>query len=328
MNSTRQRWQQQLQQAIKTPHQLLQQLELSAEQLPLAESRFPLLVPQPFVQLMKKGDAKDPLLLQVLPRAAELQQQPGYSADPLQEQQAAIPGMMRKYRNRVLILLRTGCAINCRYCFRRHFPYAENSAMQHLPEIIDYLMQHPEIDEVILSGGDPLMASDSQLAKVIARLESVPHLKRLRIHSRLPVVLPARITDELVALLANSRLLAILVLHTNHANEVSEELVQGVAKLTGAGVRLFNQGVLLRGVNDSVEAQVALCYALFEAGVQPYYLFTLDKVQGAAHFDLPLSRVREIAEGMLQNLPGYMVPKLVAELPQRDYKVPLDLLLS
>jgi len=330
MATTRQRWQQQLQQAIKSPHQLLQQLQISPEQLPvpLADSGFPMLVPQPFVALMNKGDTSDPLLRQVLPIAAELQQLPGYSVDPLEEQQPAVPGMMRKYRNRVLILLRTGCAVNCRYCFRRHFPYADNSAMQHLPAIIDYLQQHPEIDEVIFSGGDPLMATDEQLAKVLRALEEVPHLKRLRIHSRLPIVLPARLTADLAELLQASRLLPVLVLHTNHANELSDELREGLQRLTQAGVRLFNQGVLLKGVNDSIQAQVALSYALFETGVQPYYLFTLDKVQGAAHFDLPLQRARDIAEGMLQRLPGYMVPKLVAELPKRAYKVPLDLLLS
>lgn len=330
MQSTRDCWQQTLQQAIKSPHQLLKQLAITPEQLPepLADSGFPMLVPQPYVDLMQQGDANDPLLKQVLPTAQELVQRLGYSDDPLEEQQPVVPGMMRKYRNRVLIMLRTGCAINCRYCFRRHFPYADNSAMPHLAEIIDYLMQHPEIDEVIFSGGDPLMATDAQLARVIAKLEAIPHLKRLRIHSRLPVVLPSRLTDSLAHLLGHSRLLPILVLHTNHANEVGAQLAEGVKRLSDVGVRLFNQGVLLKGVNDSVDAQVALCYALFEAGIQPYYLFTLDKVQGAAHFDLPLSHAREIAEGMLQRLPGYMVPKLVAELPKRDYKVPLDLLLS
>ena len=330
MDNTRQHWQQQLQQAIKSPQQLLQQLEIAAEALaePIADTGFPMLVPQPFVQLMKAGDAADPLLRQVLPIAAELNQLPGYSHDPLQEQQPEVPGMMRKYRNRVLILLRTGCAVNCRYCFRRHFPYAENSAMQHLPEIIDYLLRHPEIDEVIFSGGDPLMATDTLLQRVVEQLERVPHLKRLRIHSRLPIVLPSRLTSELADLLQQSRLLPVLVLHTNHANEISDELRNGLQRLQKAGVRLFNQAVLLKGVNDSVAAQVELSYQLFEAGVQPYYLFTLDKVQGAAHFDLPIQVARDISEGMLQQLPGYMVPKLVAELPERDYKVPLDLLLN
>lgn len=329
LDSVEQNWLQQLTNAISNPAELLQQLEIDPALWQngfAARKLFALRVPQSFVDRMEKGNPYDPLLRQVLPLNEEFEWHDGYSNDPLDEQNNAIPGLLHKYRNRVLMIVKGGCAINCRYCFRRHFPYQENKGSKQVwQQSVDYIAAHPELNEVILSGGDPLMAKDEELRWLIDAISSVLHIKRLRIHSRLPVVIPARITDALCDLLRETRLQVILVTHINHANEINLEFKQQMSRLRAINVTLLNQGVLLKGVNDSVDAQVALSETLFDAGILPYYLHVLDKVQGAAHFFVSDQKAKEIMAGVIERVSGYLVAKLTREIGGRASKTPLDL---
>ncbi|AQM18621.1 EF-P beta-lysylation protein EpmB [Vibrio anguillarum] len=329
LDSVEQNWLQQLTNAISNPAELLQQLEIDPALWQngfAARKLFALRVPQSFVDRMEKGNPYDPLLRQVLPLNEEFEWHDGYSNDPLDEQNNAIPGLLHKYRNRVLMIVKGGCAINCRYCFRRHFPYQENKGSKQVwQQSVDYIAAHPELNEVILSGGDPLMAKDEELRWLIDAISSLPHIKRLRIHSRLPVVIPARITDALCDLLRETRLQVILVTHINHANEINLEFKQQMSRLRAINVTLLNQGVLLKGVNDSVDAQVALSETLFDAGILPYYLHVLDKVQGAAHFFVSDQKAKEIMAGVIERVSGYLVAKLTREIGGRASKTPLDL---
>lgn len=329
LDSVEQNWLQQLTNAISNPAELLQQLEIDPALWQngfAARKLFALRVPQSFVDRMEKGNPYDPLLRQVLPLNEEFEWHDGYSNDPLDEQNNAIPGLLHKYRNRVLMIVKGGCAINCRYCFRRHFPYQENKGSKQVwQQSVDYIAAHPELNEIILSGGDPLMAKDEELRWLIDAISSVPHIKRLRIHSRLPVVIPARITDALCDLLRETRLQVILVTHINHANEINLEFKQQMSRLRAINVTLLNQGVLLKGVNDSVDAQVALSETLFDAGILPYYLHVLDKVQGAAHFFVSDQKAKEIMAGVIERVSGYLVAKLTREIGGRASKTPLDL---
>ncbi|NAX17499.1 MULTISPECIES: EF-P beta-lysylation protein EpmB [unclassified Vibrio] len=329
LDSVEQNWLQQLTNAISNPAELLQQLEIDPALWQngfAARKLFALRVPQSFVDRMEKGNPYDPLLRQVLPLNEEFEWHDGYSNDPLDEQNNAIPGLLHKYRNRVLMIVKGGCAINCRYCFRRHFPYQENKGSKQVwQQSVDYIAAHPELNEVILSGGDPLMAKDEELRWLIDAISSVPHIKRLRIHSRLPVVIPARITDALCDLLRETRLQVILVTHINHANEINLEFKQQMSRLRAINVTLLNQSVLLKGVNDSVDAQVALSETLFDAGILPYYLHVLDKVQGAAHFFVSDQKAKEIMAGVIERVSGYLVAKLTREIGGRASKTPLDL---
>ena len=327
--SVEQNWLKQLANGISDPAKLLEQLEIDPSPWQNgfeARKLFAQRVPQSFVDRMEKGNPYDPLLRQVLPLSEEFEVHSGYSNDPLEEQNNAIPGLLHKYHNRALMIVKGGCAINCRYCFRRHFPYDENKGSKSTwRQSLDYVTEHPEIDEIILSGGDPLMAKDDELRWLVDHIADIPHVKRLRIHSRLPVVIPARITDELTELLQTTRLQAILVTHINHAQEINQELRDSLAKLRSIGVTLLNQGVMLKGVNDSVEAQIALSQALFDAGVLPYYLHVLDKVQGAAHFYISDQQAKQIMVGVMAKVSGYLVPKLTREIGGRTSKTPLDL---
>jgi len=311
-------WQKELANAVKNPLQLLQLLEIPPETVGISETarkNFAMLVPMPFINKMNKGDISDPLLKQVLPINCEDKIVEGYSLDPLGEHQNGIQGLLHKYKSRVLLILKSGCAVNCRYCFRRHFPYQENTLnKQQLVEIVTYLQDHPEVNEVILSGGDPLMAKDEFLKHLVCELDKLPQLKRLRIHSRLPVVIPQRITDELCSLLKSSRLKVMFVLHINHANEIDAAFKTATYKLHQAGIQLLNQSVLLKGVNDSSEALVALSEALSDAHILPYYLFLLDKVQGAQHFDIETDKALQLMKQISIELPGYLVPKLSREI--------------
>ncbi|MBY7667668.1 EF-P beta-lysylation protein EpmB [Vibrio anguillarum] len=329
LDSVEQNWLQQLTNAISNPAELLQQLEIDPALWQngfAARKLFALRVPQSFVDRMEKGNPYDPLLRQVLPLNEEFEWHDGYSNDPLDEQNNAIPGLLHKYRSRVLMIVKGGCAINCRYCFRRHFPYQENKGSKQVwQQSVDYIAAHPELNEVILSGGDPLMAKDEELRWLIDAISSVPHIKRLRIHSRLPVVIPARITNALCDLLRETRLQVILVTHINHANEINLEFKQQMSRLRAINVTLLNQGVLLKGVNDSVDAQVALSETLFDAGILPYYLHVLDKVQGAAHFFVSDQKAKEIMAGVIERVSGYLVAKLTREIGGRASKTPLDL---
>ncbi|UPQ88200.1 EF-P beta-lysylation protein EpmB [Vibrio sinaloensis] len=329
VDSVEQNWLQQLANGISDPEALLKQLDIDPAPWRdgfQARKLFAQRVPQSFVERMQKGNPFDPLLRQVLPLSDEFEVHPGYSNDPLEEQNNAIPGLLHKYRNRALMIVKSGCAINCRYCFRRHFPYQENKGSKAVwQQALDYVRQHNEIDEVILSGGDPLMAKDQELEWLIDQIASIDHVQRLRIHSRLPVVIPARVTPSLCAILAQTRLQVIMVTHINHANEINQALSDGLEQLKRHGVTLLNQGVMLKGVNDSVEAQLALSLALFAAGVMPYYMHVLDKVQGAAHFFISDQQAKAIMTGVLEQTSGYLVPKLTREVGGRASKTPLDL---
>ena len=327
---SREDWLQQLTEVVTEPDELLKLLNL--EHLPAlqagtgARRLFALRVPRAFIRKMEKGNPQDPLLLQVITQQEEFISTPGYSIDPLEEQQNAVPGLLHKYRNRALLLVKGGCAVNCRYCFRRHFPYQDNQGnKRNWQAALDYIRHHPELDEIIFSGGDPLMAKDHELDWLISELEAIPHILRLRIHSRLPVVIPDRITPGLCQRLSQTRLQVIMVTHINHANEIDPALTEAMARLKRAGVLLLNQGVLLKGINDSAATLAALSNALFNAGILPYYLHVLDKVQGAAHFYVSDEEARKIMRELLAMISGYLVPKLAREIGGEPSKTPLDL---
>ncbi|NRA41292.1 MAG: EF-P beta-lysylation protein EpmB [Pseudomonadales bacterium] len=305
--------------------ELLAHCHLSPEDLPKqqqASDDFPIKVTPHFLSLIEKGQPNDPLLLQVLPQPQELSQHAAFISDPLDEASFnPLPGLVHKYRSRVLLISNPSCAIHCRYCFRRHFDYAGNTPRQaDWQQAADYIAADSAINEVILSGGDPLSSNDSQLAALIHKLEPLSQLTTLRIHSRIPVVMPERITDSLLSLLAGSRLKIVLVLHINHAQEIASELREACQLLQRAGVRLLNQSVLLRGVNDSLAAQTALCHSLHQADIQAYYLHLLDKVQGAEHFLVSDDQARQLYRQMQAALAGYMLPKLVRETAKQPHK--------
>jgi len=322
-------WQKDLREVITEPEQLLSLLDIAtADYLQhfKARSLFPVRVPLSFIKRMKKGDINDPLLKQVMPLSKEFVVTDGYSADPLQEHDTVAEGLLHKYKHRVLMIVKAGCAINCRYCFRSHFPYQDNSPnKKRWQSALDYIAAHDEISEVIFSGGDPLMASDDHLAWLIEQIEQIPHVTRLRIHSRLPVVIPHRITKSLVSLLQDSRLKATMVLHINHPNEINPELVAALEPLRAARIPLFNQSVLLRGVNDDAQVLSKLSEDLFDGGIQPYYLHLFDAVQGAAHFDVREEDAVAIVKAMLASLPGFLMPKLVREIAGQANKTPINL---
>ncbi|KAB8311935.1 EF-P beta-lysylation protein EpmB [Erwinia endophytica] len=327
---SREEWLHQLADVITDPDELLRLLGLDAHPVLAAGSDarrlFALRVPRNFVARMQKGDPQDPLLLQVLTASQEFIDAPGYSTDPLDEQNSVVPGLLHKYHNRALLLVKGGCAVNCRYCFRRHFPYADNQGnKRNWQQALEYIREQPELDEIIFSGGDPLMAKDTELDWLISQLEQIPQIKRLRIHSRLPVVIPCRVTSSLCERLAESRLQTLLVTHINHAQEINDELRQALLQLKRAGVTLLNQSVLLRGINDNAATLATLSQTLFDAGVLPYYLHVLDKVQGAAHFYVSDEEARAIMRELLALVSGYMVPKLAREIGGEPSKTPLDL---
>ncbi len=320
------RWQQELAQVIRSPVELFELLELNSAELPAslrADGEFALRVPRPYLARMRKGDPQDPLLRQVLPLGEELLPMAGYSRDPLNEQAAnPIPGLVHKYGSRVLLIVSPICAINCRYCFRRHFPYPDNKpsrAQWH--RALDYIRADTRINEVIYSGGDPLATSDRQLLWLTEAIAAIDHVKRLRVHTRLPVVIPARIDRDCLAWLTRTRLQTVVVLHINHANEIDGDVKQAVGLLRAAGVTVLNQAVLLAGVNDTAAALIDLSETLFAAGALPYYLHLLDPVQGAAHFAVSESAARSLQRAMQARLPGFLVPRMVRERHGEPAKV-------
>ncbi len=315
------KWQQSLANAVRDPHELLEILGLSDANTAI-DSPFPLRVPRGYVAKMHREDPLDPLLLQVLPLRDEQRVTKGYLLDPVGDLQATDnPGLLHKYHGRALLITTGACAIHCRYCFRRHFPYSDHArGMGMWQGAIDQLSGDSSIKEIILSGGDPLTLSDARLGELIKRLESIPHLQRLRIHSRLPIVLPERITDTLVDTLKNSRFQTIMVIHANHARELDHEVGEALTKLHSAGCTLLNQSVLLRDVNDSKQSLIALSDALFSQGVLPYYLHLLDRVQGAAHFEVNEAHALDLIKQVSAELPGYLVPRLVREIPGNPNK--------
>ena len=317
-------WKNTLKSAFSDSEQLLDYLQIEhshyQQQNPV-QSNFPLRVPLPFADKMKKGDINDPLLLQVLAKQLENQTVEGYSFDPLKEQQNTMPGLLHKYAGRVLLILTGACAVNCRYCFRRHFPYEQQLANgENLDKNLKYIENDATISEVILSGGDPLLISDGQLEQLISRLEKIKHLTRLRIHSRLPIVIPQRLTSSLRRCLSETRLQTSLVIHANHSNEIDDVLGERLTHFVQSGISLFNQSVLLKNINDNPKTLARLSEKLFEFQVIPYYIHQLDPVAGAAHFDIDKNRALEIMRQLGDLLPGYLLSKFVVEEPEKACK--------
>ncbi len=314
----RRRWQQELKDAIRDPRELCRLLDLPADieaAAIRAANDFPLFAPRPYVALIERGNPADPLLRQIMPLADEQQPADGFIDDPVADLAAArSPGLLHKYEGRVLLITTGACAVHCRYCFRRHFPYSETPrSVEQWAPAIDEIAGDPSIHEVILSGGDPLTLVDPLLAELAERLAHVPHLQRLRIHTRLPIMIPDRVTDELLAWLRGTRLTPIVVIHANHPAELQTGAAASLGRLADAGIPLLNQAVLLRGVNDDVETLAALSERLVRLRVMPYYLHQLDRVRGAAHFETPIARGRELIEALRARLPGYAVPRYVVE---------------
>lgn len=321
-------WQAQLSAAVRDPRALLARLGLDDSWLPGAETGhalFAIRVPEAYLARMRHGDPHDPLLRQVLPLDAEGDMVSGFVDDPLAEAgHTPRRGLIHKYHGRVLLIASPACAINCRYCFRRHFPYAENSPSRaQWQETLDYLRDDASIREAILSGGDPLAASDKRLAWLVEQLEGITHIERLRIHTRLPVVIPDRVDDALLGWLSATRLQTVMVLHINHANEIDDAVVDACTRLRSAGVTLLNQSVLLRGVNDDVDALAELSERLFAAGILPYYLHAFDPVAGAAHFQVKDAEAIRLVDALRQRLAGFLLPRLVREIPGERSKTPL-----
>ena len=321
-------WQKNLQDCISDVDELFQLLELPQQYKSgalKAHQLFPLKVPQRYLTLIEKGNINDPLLRQILPLDAESEVIEGYSSDPLQElRQMHSPGVIKKYQGRLLLTLTGTCAVNCRYCFRRLFPYSKaNPSNQYWQSALERIQGDSSISEIILSGGDPLLLSDKKLASLINDLKSIEHLNTLRIHTRVPVFLPERINKDLLTLLQACPLKVVMVIHCNHPREIDLAVEQQLSALKQIGITLLNQAVLLKNVNDDAKTLVDLSQRLFEADVLPYYLHLLDKVNGAAHFDVPEEKAKQIYQQLLSSLPGYLVPKLVREAPDRPSKTPI-----
>ncbi len=325
---TQKNWQTQLSDAVSSIDELLAILQLeSLRDQVYVPTHFKLRVPRAFVAKMRIGDANDPLLRQVLPDQREQLKVTGYVTDPLGENDHnPSKGILHKYQSRVLLTITGACAIHCRYCFRQHFDYNANmpSAGTQIATQA-YIRTHPEIDEIILSGGDPLSVSNRRLFAWLDTIEALEQITTIRLHTRLPIVIPERLNHELLDRLAQSRCRIVMVIHCNHANEIDTLTAQALQRANSAGITMLNQTVLLKDINDSVEAQVDLSRRLFSAGVLPYYLHVLDKVAGGAHFDLSEQLAIELYWALLKRLPGYLVPKLVRELTNRPFKVPIDI---
>jgi len=312
-------WQEALKDVITDPKELCALLGLNISDMPNmieAAAQFPLKVPRGFVLRMKKNNLQDPLLKQVLPLHIELDPlQAGYQKDALEEAKYnPVPGLLHKYRGRVLVMFSGACAVHCRYCFRRHFPYEDNNpGRQGWEKIFSYIQSDITITEVILSGGDPLVMNDAMLKQFTDQLATISHVKRLRIHTRIPVVLPERITPDFIGWIKQLPFDFSIVLHINHPLEIDDAVREAINLLRETKTTLLNQSVILKDVNDNVETLVALSETLFSAGVLPYYLHLLDKVQGAMHFDMDIAVARALHEEMRACLPGYLVPRLVYE---------------
>ncbi len=319
-------WQKDIAEAIRDPRALCEALDLPTELAEAATRRsrdFATLVPRPFLARMRRGDPNDPLLLQTLPRAAEADEAPGFTRDPLGEADACgDSGLLRKYAGRILIVTTGACAVHCRFCFRRYFPYQKQQSDPAL-EVIKAAASaaaEPSVEEIILSGGDPLMLDDDQLSRIFDEAERIPHLRRLRIHTRLPIMVPRRITPQLLDILRTTRLTASFVVHTNHSAEIDADVAEALGKLIDAGTPVLSQSVLLRGVNDDADSLTDLYRRLIDLRVIPYYLHQLDPVAGAAHFETPVERGQEIIRQLRSRLPGYAVPRYVRETKAGDCK--------
>jgi len=323
-------WRKELADVVTDVEELLQLLDFGDRPqiaTPAAQRGFPLRVTRAFIHRMHPGDPNDPLLRQVLPVVKEDEPVEGFSTDPVGELSLPpVDSVLHKYRGRALVMVTGACAVHCRYCFRRHFPYAElGSAPPGWDSAIDRIASDPTISEVILSGGDPLTVPESRLEVLGRKLSALPQLKRLRLHTRMPVVLPQRVDGALTSWIGGLGLQTVVVVHANHANEIDDDVRRALAALAATGVTLLNQAVLLAGVNDSVEALADLSEALFDAGVLPYYLHQLDPVAGAAHFEVSDVEAKRLHAEVAARLPGYLVPRLVREVPGAPAKVGVDL---
>lgn len=321
-------WQAQARSSRMTTAQLLARVGLSEADFPagvIADPQFPVSVPPQFLAQIRAGDPADPLLLQVLARGEEALPQPGRLTDPLEEADyRAAPGLLRKYRSRALLIASGACAVHCRYCFRRHYDYGSTMLTRSgEAEALALIAGDAAIEEVILSGGDPLSLSDARLEALVEAIAAIGHVTTLRIHSRTVVAIPDRVTRALIDLLSGTRLNVVIVIHSNHANEISDDVAAAMHRLRGAGVTLLNQSVLLAGVNDAAGTLADHGRRLFAAGVLPYYLHLTDPVEGAAHFDVDEARARTIEMELRAMLPGYLVPRLVREVPGKTSKTPL-----
>ncbi|MEN8259010.1 MAG: EF-P beta-lysylation protein EpmB [Pseudomonadota bacterium] len=322
-------WQREMAEAFTQLDDLFTFLNLGHDLLPAsikAAGKFPFRVPRSFASRMEKSNIDDPLLRQVLPSLREFDTHSDFIEDPVGDLPArAGASVLQKYRGRALLITTGACAVNCRYCFRREFPYSDNQlGKSHEAQALEYIKRDPTISEIILSGGDPLVLGDRRLAALAEELAAIPHLKRLRLHTRLPIVLPNRITRELVEWLSRTRLQTIVVVHANHPNELNDEVADSLAPLKQAGVALLNQSVLLRGVNDTAEALTVLSERLFAAGIMPYYLHLLDKTAGTTHFDVSREKARELHWELRRQLPGYLVPRLACEQPGAPFKLTVE----
>jgi L-lysine 2,3-aminomutase len=315
--------------AVRDVDELCRLLDLPQEFAAMAREasrQFRLFAPRGFVARMGVGNPDDPLLRQVLPVAEEMAEVPGFTVDPVRDDLAERqPGLLHKYHGRVLLVATGACAIHCRYCFRRHFPYEETPrSIADWQRSLSEIAADESVHEVILSGGDPLTLVDAILLELVDAIAAIPHVRRLRIHTRLPIVIPERVTDELIGILRGSRLTPIVVLHANHANELDAHVESAISRFSDSGLVLLNQAVLLAGVNDSVDAQAALCERLVDVRVVPYYLHQLDRVAGAAHFEVPIETGRRIIRQLRDRLPGYAVPRYVAEVPGAGSKAIIE----
>jgi len=318
------RWQLEMAAAISSAEALAQAVGLEAGICDsTATAAFKLRVPESYVRRMRRGDPDDPLLRQVLPSGQENEHRADFSGDPVGEQSAVrAPGLLKKYAGRALLITTQACAVHCRYCFRREFPYAEQTTdTPRWSEALAEIARDESIEEVILSGGDPLSLSDARLKSLTDALADIPHVRRLRVHTRQPIVLPSRVDSGLIAWIRSVRRPTVFVLHCNHPNEIDAEVREACAALRETGITLLNQSVLLRGVNDSADVLADLSERLFEAGVLPYYLHLLDRVRGAAHFEVPEATAALIAGQLAARLPGYLVPRLVREVHGAPAKV-------
>jgi EF-P beta-lysylation protein EpmB len=320
-------WQSELADSFTDPVALLRFLGLATDNFdPIAAtSHFPFRVTKAYAERIRKGDFNDPLLRQVLPDIAEKLEAAGFNSDPVGDlSSVSHPGVLHKYQGRALLVTTGACAIHCRYCFRREFPY-EGQQLVKSRELaaLESIGEDPSIQEVILSGGDPLVLSNQRLAGLVSSINRIPHVRRLRIHSRLPIVLPSRVDSELLALFGTARLRVVMVIHANHPHELDGPVGQAILAMTRLGMTVLNQSVLLRGINDSADSLVELSEKLFESGALPYYLHLLDRVTGTAHFEVPEGQARQLMDELRKQLPGYLVPKLVREIPGAPYKQPV-----
>ncbi len=283
-------------------------------------------MPRPFIARMRTGDPLDPLLLQVLPEAAELRPVEGFRPDPLEEQAFHVaPGLLQKYAGRALLITTGSCPVHCRYCFRRHYAYSEEPAgFEEWRPALEAIAADPSIHEVLLSGGDPLMLTNVRLRELCAALDAIRHVRRLRVHTRMPVVLPERVTPGLIELFLSRRMTTIVVVHVNHPSEIAEDSGNALREMVRAGIPVLSQSVLLRGINDSSATLAELFERLVDLGVMPYYLHQLDPVQGAAHFETKVDLGRTLIRELRERLPGYAVPRYVREVPGGRYKELLE----